>query len=76
MNLITKDGNYGWRLYEGSDLFSPQETVGEYTSKDDLNLIFPVMGYRHHDINKNEGSASITGGYVYRSNTDPCMYGR
>ncbi|KAK1427185.1 hypothetical protein QVD17_15868 [Tagetes erecta] len=75
VNLITKDGNYGWRLYEGSGIFSPQQTSEEDTSKNVSNLIFPVMGYRHHDVNKNEGSASITGGYVYRSNTDPCMYG-
>ncbi|CAK7322905.1 unnamed protein product [Dovyalis caffra] len=34
------------------------------------------MGYYHSDINKNEGSASITGGYFYRSQTDPCMFGR
>ncbi|KAA8542593.1 hypothetical protein F0562_023745 [Nyssa sinensis] len=39
-------------------------------------LIFPVMGYNHSEANNNEGSASITGGYFYRSMTDPCMYGR
>ncbi|PQQ06731.1 HIPL1 protein [Prunus yedoensis var. nudiflora] len=30
------------------------------------------MGYNHSDVNKAEGSASITGGYFYRSTTDPC----
>ncbi|XP_022845001.1 HIPL1 protein-like [Olea europaea var. sylvestris] len=34
------------------------------------------MGYNHSDVNINEGSASITGGYFYRSMTDPCLYGR
>ncbi|KAI3762818.1 hypothetical protein L1987_53259 [Smallanthus sonchifolius] len=75
VNLIMKDGNYGWRVYEGPGLFSPQQSFGGNTSADSINPIFPVMGYSHYDVNKNEGSASITGGRVYRSYTDPCMYG-
>ncbi|XP_071714391.1 HIPL1 protein-like [Rutidosis leptorrhynchoides] len=75
VNLITKDGNYGWRIYEGRSLFTPQETPGGNTSSNSINSIFPVMGYSHNELNKNEGSASITGGYFYRSKTDPCMYG-
>ena len=76
VNMIIKNGNYGWRIYEGHGLFTPQETPGGNTSANSINPIFPVMGYSHSDINKNEGSASITGGYFYRSKTDPCMYGR
>ncbi|KVH80797.1 Glucose/Sorbosone dehydrogenase [Cynara cardunculus var. scolymus] len=75
VNLITKDGNYGWRVYEGTDPFVPQESPGGNTSANSIDPIYPVMGYRHSDVNKNEGSASITGGYFYRSQTDPCMYG-
>lgn len=74
--MISKDGNYGWRVYEGTSLFAPQVSPGGNTSANSINPIFPVMGYSHSDVNKNEGSASITGGYFYRSNTDPCMYGR
>ncbi|KAI7747043.1 hypothetical protein M8C21_025229, partial [Ambrosia artemisiifolia] len=75
VNLIMKDGNYGWRLYEGPGRFSPSQTSGGNSSKDSINPIFPVTGYSHYDLNKKEGSASITGGLFYRSNTDPCMYG-
>lgn len=39
------------------------------------NPIFPIMWYKHSDVNQKEGSASITGGYFYRSSTDPCLYG-
>ena len=75
VDIITKDGNYGWRVYEGPNLYTPRESPGGNTSANSINAIFPVMGY-YHDVNVNEGSASITGGYFYRSMTDPCMYGR
>ncbi|KAI3736755.1 hypothetical protein L2E82_26740 [Cichorium intybus] len=75
VDLITKDGNYGWRAYEGAGVFAPLQSPGGNTSVNSINPIFPVTGYSHSDINKNEGSASITGGYFYRSRTDPCMYG-
>ncbi|CAK9184747.1 unnamed protein product [Ilex paraguariensis] len=76
VDIITKDGNYGWRVYEGPYLFTPPQTPGGNTSVNSIKPIFPVMGYNHSDVNKNDGSASITGGYFYRSTADPCMYGR
>ncbi|XP_016192848.1 HIPL1 protein [Arachis ipaensis] len=76
VDLITKGGNYGWRVYEGPYPFTPNESPGGNTSKDSINPIMPILGYNHSEVNKNEGSACIIGGYMYRSNTDPCMYGR
>ncbi|XP_022994579.1 HIPL1 protein-like [Cucurbita maxima] len=76
VNIISKGGNYGWSVYEGPLLFVPNSSPKESTPIDSINPIFPVMGYNHSTINKNTGSASITGGYFYRSNTDPCLYGR
>ncbi|XP_016451027.1 HIPL1 protein-like [Nicotiana tabacum] len=77
VNIISKGGNYGWRVYEGPYLYTPQKLPGgKNTSISSINPIFPVMGYNHSDVNKNGGSASITGGYFYRSFTDPCMHGR
>ncbi|CAN6476334.1 unnamed protein product [Victoria cruziana] len=76
VDLITKGGNYGWRVYEGPYLFSPLSGSQGNTSASDIQAIPPLMGYNHSSVNKNEGSASIIGGYYYRSNTDPCMYGR
>ncbi|XP_065876827.1 HIPL1 protein-like isoform X2 [Euphorbia lathyris] len=76
VDIITKGGNYGWRVYEGSYVYNPQSSPGGNTPPNSINPIFPVMGYNHSEVNKNEGSASITGGYFYRSQTDPCMYGR
>ncbi|KAK9119505.1 hypothetical protein Scep_017598 [Stephania cephalantha] len=76
VNIVTKGGNYGWRVYEGNSLYHPLQSPGGNTSANSINPIFPVMGYSHNDVNKNEGSASITGGCFYRSKSDPCMYGR
>ncbi|OVA09103.1 Glucose/Sorbosone dehydrogenase [Macleaya cordata] len=76
VDIITKGGNYGWRIYEGNTLYNPTQSTTRNTSSSSLNLIFPILGYSHSDVNKNEGSASITGGYFYRSTADPCMYGR
>uniref|UniRef100_A0A5B7C0I5 Putative HIPL1 protein isoform X1 n=1 Tax=Davidia involucrata TaxID=16924 RepID=A0A5B7C0I5_DAVIN len=76
VDIITKAGNYGWRVYEGPYLYTPPESPGGNTSVNSIRPIFPVMGYNHSEVNKKEGSASITGGFFYRSMTDPCMYGR
>ncbi|KAL8042143.1 hypothetical protein ABFX02_09G032200 [Erythranthe guttata] len=76
VNLISKGGNYGWRAYEGARPYFPPQSPGGNTSLRSINPIFPVMGYNHSDVNSNGGSASITGGYFYRSMTDPCLHGR
>ena len=76
MDLITKGGNYGWSVYEGPIVFKPEQAPGGNTSTDAIDSIFPVLGYKHSDINSKEGSAAISGGYIYRSMTDPCMHGR
>lgn len=76
VDIISKGGNYGWRIYEGPYPYNPPSSPGGNTSPNSISPIFPVMGYNHSEVNKNEGSASITGGYFYRSKTDPCMYGR
>ncbi|KAL4362302.1 hypothetical protein GQ457_04G016650 [Hibiscus cannabinus] len=76
VDIVSKGGNYGWRVYEGPYPFNPISSPGGNTSANSINPIFPVMGYNHSQVNKKIGSASIIGGYFYRSNTDPCMYGR
>ncbi|KAL5725532.1 hipl1 protein [Ranunculus cassubicifolius] len=76
VDLITKGGNYGWSVYEGHSLYQSTNSTTTNTSLISSDTIFPVLGYSHTEVNKNEGSASITGGYIYRSTTDPCMQGR
>ncbi|XP_038716655.1 HIPL1 protein-like isoform X2 [Tripterygium wilfordii] len=76
VDIITKGGNYGWRVYEGPYRYHPPNSPGGNTSASSIDPIFPVMGYNHSDVNNSQGSASITGGYFYRSLTDPCLNGR
>ncbi|XP_057843332.2 HIPL1 protein isoform X2 [Cryptomeria japonica] len=76
VDLITKGGNYGWRVYEGLNLYTPLSSPGGNTSANSIQPIFPVMSYTRNSVNQQEGSASITGGYLSRSNQDPCLYGR
>ncbi|XP_062204035.1 HIPL1 protein-like [Phragmites australis] len=76
VDLISKGGNYGWRAYEGPLVYHPSWAPGGNTSLNYINTIPPIMGYSHADVNKNIGSASIMGGYVYRGSTDPCLSGR
>ncbi|KAM6569870.1 hypothetical protein CsatB_017855 [Cannabis sativa] len=76
VDIVKKGGNYGWRVYEGSFLFHPTKSPGGNTSAKSIKPIFPVMGYTHSQLNSSVKSASIIGGYFYRSMTDPCFYGR
>ncbi|KAK9748000.1 hypothetical protein RND81_02G029300, partial [Saponaria officinalis] len=72
VNIITKGGNYGWPIYEGPFLHN-QPNSSENTA---IKPIFPVMGYNDPVVARKTGSASLIGGYTYRSNTDPCLFGR
>lgn len=63
INLIENGKNYGWRCYEGNH---PYNTSGcnypDYT--------YPIFEYSHSN------GCSITGGYVYRGNSVPELYGK
>eukprot|EP00257_Ricinus_communis_P026424 XP_025013838.1 HIPL1 protein [Ricinus communis] len=76
VDKVIKGGNYGWHVYEGPFLLHPASSPEGNASTSSINSIFPVMGYSHDETHKLIGSASITGGYFYRSTTDPCLYGR
>jgi len=64
VDLVTRGGNYGWRVMEGVHCFNPSlscRTAG---------LVLPVMEYRHE-----AGRCSIIGGYVYRGRAVPALQG-
>lgn len=65
INIIRKGRNYGWPRMEGNECFSPNtcDTTG-------LNIVPPLYVYEHF------GSASITGGFVYRGPSNPSLVGK
>ena len=62
VNLVTRGGNYGWRLMEGGHCYNP--AVACPTE----GLVLPVMEYGHE-----AGRCSIIGGYVYRGRALPAL---
>jgi CHRD domain/Glucose / Sorbosone dehydrogenase len=74
VDVVTKGGNYGWRVKEGSFLFDPNGTqpgfVTERSPGKPKGLIDPVAEYDH-----DEGVA-VVGGFVYRGDAIPQLRGR
>jgi glucose/arabinose dehydrogenase len=63
VDIITKGGNYGWRVREGLHPFRGKEKPTT------TPLIDPIIEYDHHT------GLSITGGYVYRGKQFPELTG-
>ncbi|MEO8340173.1 MAG: PQQ-dependent sugar dehydrogenase [Nitrospirota bacterium] len=64
VNVVTKGGNYGWRIMEGLHCFNLEEPCGKE------RFASPVLEYGHQG-----GRCSITGGYVYRGSAIPALVG-
>ncbi|MGE0058162.1 MAG: sorbosone dehydrogenase family protein [Dehalococcoidia bacterium] len=64
VDLITKGGNYGWKIMEGS------QCRGGGTNCDRAGLTLPVIDYATAN-----GRCSVTGGYVYRGSAIPALRG-
>ncbi len=64
VDIITKGGNYGWRIMEGNHCFNPPEGC------DPTGLTLPIAEYSH------SLGCSVTGGYVYRGRRNPNLVGR
>ena len=65
VDIITKGGNYGWRVKEGKSNFksTSKNTPADY--------IAPVWQYSHSN-----GDVSVTGGMVYRGQQNPSLKGK
>ena len=68
INIVTRGGNYGWNLKEGTFRFLPATgQVTDFLGGLPAGLIDPVLQYDH-----DEGLAVI-GGYVYRGAALPAL---
>ena len=65
VDLVTRGGNYGWRVMEGAHCYNPAVACPT------AGLALPVMEYGHE-----EERGSIIGGYVYRGRAIPGLRGK
>jgi len=75
IDRITRGGNYGWNLKEGSLYFDPNGGGAGYVTATPVRpipsgLVDPIAEYDH-----DEGLAAV-GGYVYRGTQVPALQGR
>jgi len=64
VDIIQNGKNYGWRCYEGFHPYNLSGCNGTYEP--------PIWEYPHTSV----GGFSITGGYVYRGQNVPELYGK
>jgi glucose/arabinose dehydrogenase len=89
IDIVTKGGNFGWRIKEGSFFFDPggpQPGSGDVSETDVTNspqklldsLIDPVAEYDHRvgDGNDLAEGLSAIGGFIYRGDTIPQLDGK
>jgi glucose/arabinose dehydrogenase len=65
VDIITKGGNFGWSIMEGSICRPPSTTCNM------ANLIAPITDYDHSSA----GGTSVIGGFVYRGAAIPALVG-
>lgn len=75
LNVVTKGGNYGWRLKEGSFFFDPNGTEDGFVTTIPVapippGLLDPIAEYDHDE------GRSIIGGFVYHGAAIPALQGR
>ncbi|GAB3782131.1 PQQ-dependent sugar dehydrogenase [Spirosoma horti] len=66
VDIITKGGNYGWRIKEANADYNAKENAVP-----EAELIPPVYQYSH-----SKGDVSITGGVVYGGSANPSLRGK
>jgi glucose/arabinose dehydrogenase len=75
VDIVTKGGNYGWNIREGTHCFDPGSPSKSPDSCPDKGargeqLIDPIIEYGH-DLGR-----VVVGGYVYRGQALPELYGK
>ena len=84
INIITKGGNYGWRIREGFSCFDPDKPMSPpadcpNVGADGKPLIEPILVYKNFKRFAKDPEAkgiSVTGGYVYRGKAIPELQGK
>lgn len=67
VDIVEKGGNYGWRIMEGTHMYD--EELADELDINISSLELPIHEYSH------EVGRSVTGGYLYRGDALPNLYG-
>jgi glucose/arabinose dehydrogenase len=70
VDIITKGGNYGWRIMEADECFNTSNFSEPLDNCDQTGLILPI-----HSYGRTSGQ-SISGGYIYRGGLNPSLFGK
>lgn len=81
IDVVTKGGNYGWNVKEGTHCFSTDNDLEERNScpvADSAGnpLIDPVIEVNNNDNPKGGLTIAIVGGNVYRGSSIPSLFGK
>jgi glucose/arabinose dehydrogenase len=81
VNIVTRGGNYGWRIREGMHCFNvddPGSPPANCATTDAAGrpLIDPIVEYPHNDPADGPRGIAVIGGYVYRGDAVPGLFGR
>jgi glucose/arabinose dehydrogenase len=71
VDIITKGGNYGWRVREGKHCFDYVNPNTHPTTCESTGMIEPILEYKNCNVTADCKGLSITGGYVYRGTHSP-----
>ncbi len=80
VDIVTRGGNYGWHVQEGTFLFMPTgPNAGTVFTNPNPRpgLINPVVEYDHFEASAHANTRlAIIGGYVYRGKKIPALEGK
>lgn len=80
VDIVTRGGNYGWNIKEGTHCFDPQAPNNPPEQCPDTGplgrpLIDPILEYKNANVPGGLGR-SVIGGYIYRGDALPAFQGR
>jgi glucose/arabinose dehydrogenase len=71
VDIVTKGGNYGWRVKEGKHCFDYVNPNTHPASCESTGMTDPIIEYPNCNVTDNCKGLSITGGHVYRGSHQP-----
>ena len=71
VDIVTKGGNFGWRMKEASKCFDFVNPNKHLPSCESAGMIDPIIEYPNCNVTQDCKGLSVTGGFVYRGSHQP-----